>query len=162
MFDWCSWVTCNMLLCWTVTFCHFCCCFCSTYILYSQLLEWAFLWLESYIESGLPTRITTLMLDFSSSLFFLVFFVFGAKCMPVVLFLTGDIHKHLYSMCGLLRPSDNIKLVSFCTCFVYFSAVTLATFFCVNKVWIRIILCYFDIKKGSSENYSSAWPCLNL
>jgi len=30
-----------------------------------------------------------------------------------VLCLTGDIHKHLYSMCGLLRPSDNIKLVSF-------------------------------------------------
>jgi len=29
-----------------------------------------------------------------------------------VFFVTGDMHKHLYCMCGLLRPSDNIKLVS--------------------------------------------------
>jgi len=52
-------------------------------------------------------------------------FVFGTKCMPVynvsMLCVTGDIHKHLYSMCGLLRPSDNIKLVS-CLSFCIFFA----------------------------------------
>jgi len=44
-------------------------------------------------------------------------YVSVAICMLVyhacVICLTGDIHKHLYSMCGLLRPSDNIRLVSF-------------------------------------------------
>ena len=39
------------------------------------------------------------------------------QCMPVyhacLLCVTGDILKHLYCMCDLLRPSDNIKLVSF-------------------------------------------------